>query len=159
MPNQHPFKRMLQNIGHVAPKPQNCPIIRLTSLPPFICLSVLASLLLLIGLTTQAQDSSNQQDQLSSRQSGFLSDYSKLQPDPKNANLLVYRKDPEVLKNYHKLILSPVIVYLLPEAARRGIDPEQLQKLAQSFTDAFSDELTKSGHYEIKTLAGTVAWR
>ena len=107
MHNQHPYSRMLQNIKHVAPKPQNCRITRLISLPPFICLSVLASLLLLIGLTTQAQDSSNQQDQLSSRQSGFLSDYSKLQPDPKNANLLVYRKDPEVLKNYPQVHPQP----------------------------------------------------
>ena len=154
MHNQHPYRRMFQNIGHVAPKPQNYSITRPIWLPPFICLSVLASLLLLIGLTTQAQDSSNQQDQLSSRQSGFLSDYSKLQPDPKNANLLVYRKDPNVLKNSHKFILDPVIVYLLPAAAQRGIDPEQLEKLTRTFTDAIRDELTKSGHYEIVTEPG-----
>ena len=154
MHNLHPYRRMLQDVEHVAPKPQNCPMTCLTSLPRFICLSVLASLLLLIGSTTQAQDASNQQDQLSSKQSGFLSDYSKLEPDPKNANLLVYRKHPDVLKNSQKFILNPVIVYLLPEAAQRGIDPEQLDKLARTFTDAIRDELSKSGHYEIVTEPG-----
>ena len=154
MHNQHPSRRMRQNIERVAPKPQKSPITRLISLPSFIGLSVLASLLLLIGLTTRAQDSSNQQDQLSGKQSGFLSDYSKLQPDPKNANLLVYKKDPAVLKNSHKFILDPVIVYLLPEAAQRGIDAEQLAKLCRTFEDAIRDELTKSGHYEIVTKPG-----
>jgi hypothetical protein len=145
---------MLQNIEHITPKPQSCPITRLTSLPQFICLSVVASLLLLIGPTTHGQDASNQEDQLSSRQSGFLSDYSKLQPDPKNGNLLVYWKDPDILKKSHQFILNPVIVYLLPRAEERGIDPEQLDKLARTFTDALRDELTKSGHYEIVTKPG-----
>ena len=47
-----------------------------------------------------------------------------------------------------------MIVYLLPEAAQRGIDPEQLEKLTRTFTDAISDELTKSGQYEIVTEPG-----
>jgi hypothetical protein len=154
MRNQHLSGRMLQNIEPVAPKPQSCPIAPRTSLSQFVCLSVLASLVLLIGSTSQGQDSSDQQDQLSNRQSGFLSDYSKLQPDPKNANLLVYKKEPDVLKNSHKFMLNPVIVYLLPQAEQRGIDPDQLDKVAHTFTEALRDELTKSGHYEIVTKPG-----
>jgi len=151
---QHLSRRMLQNIEPVSPKQQNCLITRLTSLSQFIYLSVLASSLLLIGPIAQGQDSPDQQDQLSNRQSGFLSDYSKLQPDPKNANLLVYWKDPGVLKNSHQFILSPVTVYLLPQAEQRGIDPEQLAKLARNFTEAIRDELAKSGRYEIVTKPG-----
>jgi hypothetical protein len=154
MHNRNPYRRVLQNRQPVVPKPQHYAITRLTSLPPFICLSVLAGVLLLIGSTTKAQDSSDQQGQLSSKQSGFLTDYSKLGPDPKNANLLVYRKNPDVLKNSHKFILNPAIVYLLPEAAQRGIDPEQLEKLTRTLTDAIHDELTKSGHYEVVTNPG-----
>jgi Protein of unknown function (DUF3313) len=154
MHNQHFSRRMQQTIERVTPKPQTCPITRLTSLSGFICLSVLASSLLLIGPTTQGQDSSDQQDQLSSKQSGFLSDYSKLEPDPKNTNLLIYWKNPDVLKNSSKFILEPVIVYLLPQAEERGIDPEQLEKLARTFDDALRDELTKSGRYQIVTKPG-----
>jgi hypothetical protein len=145
--------KMLQNSEPVVPKPPNRRITPWTSLSQLICLSLLASSLVM-GPTTRAQDSSKEQGQLSSEQSGFLSDYSKLEPDPKNPNLLVYWKDKGVLKNSHKFMLEPVTVYLLPQAQQRGIDPEQLDKLARSFTEALRDELTKSGRYEIVTKPG-----
>lgn len=154
MNNQHLSRRMLQTIECATPKLRKCPVFRLISLSQFISLSVLASSLLLIGPTTQGQDSSNQQDQLSGKQSGFLSDYSQLVPDPKNANLLVYWKDQNALGKPSKFILEPVTVYLLPEAEQRGIDPEQLEKLTRTFTKALTDELTKSGRYELVTEPG-----
>jgi len=43
---------------------------------------------------------------------------------------------------------------LLPKAAGRGIDPDDLEKLAQYFQKAVTDELTKSGRYEIVTTPG-----
>jgi Protein of unknown function (DUF3313) len=153
MHNQHFSGGMQQTVEDVTPKPKTCPITRLTALSGVICLSALASLLL-IGPTTQGQDSSNQQDQLSSKQSGFISDYSKLQPDPKKGDLLIHWKNSEVLKNSRKFILNPVIVYLLPEAEKRGIDPEQLEKLARTFDDSLRDELTKSGRYQLVTEPG-----
>src|SRR5277367_3194043 len=114
---------------------QNSRIIGRTSLSRFASLSLLATTLLLIGLTTQAQDMSKQDDQLLSQQSGFLGDlYAKLQPDPQNSDLLTYWKNPDVLKDSNKFILDPVIVYLIPQAQQRGIDPEQLAKLTQYFT-------------------------
>jgi hypothetical protein len=154
MNNQSPSKRMLQNIERGFPQPQKCWGTRGTSLVEFLCLSLLAISLLLIGLTAQAQASSKQQDQPSSQESGFLGDYSKLQPDPKNPDLLIYWKDKSVLKHSSKFILEPVTVYLLPEAQQRGIDPEDLAMLARYFTKAVTDELTKSGRYEIVTEAG-----
>jgi hypothetical protein len=155
MRDQHPFARMLQNIGRVAFQSRNCCVTGGTSLPRFVfCLSLLASSVLLIGLTAQAQDMSKQQDQLLSQESGFLGDYySKFQPDPNNPDLLIYWRNKDVLKNSNKFILNPVIVYLLPEAQQRGIDPEQLAKLTQYFTKAISSEL-KSGHYELVTKPG-----
>jgi hypothetical protein len=126
---------------------------RRISLSQLVCLSLLGSSLLLLSLITHAQDSSKEQ---ASQGSGFLGDYySKLQPDPKDSDLLIYRKGDEVvLKNYTKFILDPVTVYLLPEAQQRGIDPEQLEKLAKYFTQAISDELTKSGSYQVVTEPG-----
>jgi hypothetical protein len=142
---QDPSRKMLQHAKRVAP---------MTSLSRFIWLSLLAGSLLCMGLTSQAQDSAKQQEQLASKESGFLVDYSKLQPDPKNADLLVYWKSEDALKNSNKFIIDPVIVYLLPKAQQRGIDPEDLAKLTRYFTKAITDELTGSGRYEIVTEPG-----
>jgi Protein of unknown function (DUF3313) len=120
-----------------------------------VCLSLLISSLVFFGLTTRAQETSKEQEDISKNASGFLDDYySKLQPDSKGADLLIYWKNDDVLKNSSKFILDPVIVYLLPEAQARGIDPEQLEKLTQYFTNAIKTELTKSGQYQIVTEPG-----
>jgi hypothetical protein len=126
-------------------------VTRGTSLSQLVPLCLLASFLLLSGLTMQAQDSPKKD--VSTRQSGFLGDYSKLQVDAKNADLLVYWKNQDVLKNAGKFMLEPVTVYLLPEATQRGFDPEDLAKLTRTFAKAITDELT-SGHYEIVTTPG-----
>jgi hypothetical protein len=144
----------LQGAEPVAVQLQNCRGTRRTFVSRLVYLSLPAGLLLLIGLSMQAQDSSKAQEKVVKQESGFLGDYSKLQPDPKNADLLTYWKDPDVLKNSSKFILEPVTVYLLPEAQHRGIDPEQLAKLAQYFTKAITDELTKSGRYQVVTEPG-----
>jgi Protein of unknown function (DUF3313) len=154
MHDQHPSMKMTKDVQRVTSQPRNWLVAPGTLLLQLICLSFLSSSLLLIGLTVQAQGSAKQQDKISSRQSGFLGDYSKLQPDPQDPDLLIYRESPDVLKNSSKFILDPVIVYLLPEAQQRGIDPEDLAKLAQYFSKAITDELTKSGRYEIVTDPG-----
>src|SRR5271155_2102654 len=140
MHDQHPSKRIMRDVQRVTPG---------TPLSHFIFLSLLAISLLLLGLTAQAQDSAKQQEKIASERSGFLGDYSKLQPDPKNPDLLIYWENPDVLKNSSKFILEPIIVYLLPKSAQRGIDPEDLAKLTEYFSKAITEELTKSGHYEI----------
>jgi hypothetical protein len=119
----------------------------------FIFLGALASLLLLMGLPTRAQDLSKKQDQILARQSGFLTNYARLQPDPKNPDLLIYWKNKDLLKTATKFIVDPVMVYLLPEADQRGINAADLDKLAQTFTQAIKDELT-AGQYEVVTEPG-----
>jgi hypothetical protein len=90
MHNQRRLKGMLQKIERVAPQLQDGPITHGTSLWRFLCLSLLASSLLLMGLSMRAQDLSKKQEQLLSQQSGFLDDYSKLQPDSKDPGLLIH---------------------------------------------------------------------
>lgn len=149
MHKRPPSRSIQKNIEPVALRPQNCRLTRGTSLSQFAFLSLLVSSLVFVGLTTRAQDSSKEKD------SGFLGDYySKLQPDPNNSDLLTYWKNKDVLKSSSKFILDPVTVYLLPEAQQRGIDPEQLAQLAQYFTRAIKEELTKSGRYELMTKTG-----
>jgi hypothetical protein len=117
-------------------------------------LSLLIICALVIVVAVQAQDSAKPQAPDSREVSGFLGDYSALVPDAKNGDLLLYEKDPSVLHKYNKFILNPVTIYLLPAAAARGIDADDLERLAQNFQKAVSDELTKSGRYQIVTTPG-----
>jgi len=68
--------------------------------------------------------------------------------------LLIYWKNEDVLKNYNKFVLYPVIVYLLPKAQQRGFDPEDLAKLTRYYTKAITDELNGYGRYQIVTEPG-----
>jgi hypothetical protein len=144
MRNELPATLILDN--PVAPQTQNRFVIPATSNWRFALLSLFATCVFLVGLAVRGQESRPV--------SGFLGDYSKLVPDAKNGDLLVYEKDPNVLKKYNKFIFDPITIYLLPEARDRGIDPDDLERLAQYFHDAVTDELKKSGRYEIVTTPG-----
>ena len=125
-----------------------------TSFWKLTTLSVLASSVLLIGISGRAQDSEKKQTAGSRPVSGFFGDYSSLAPDPKNSGLLLYEKDRSAMKKYDKFIINPITIYLLPEARDRGIDPDDLERLAKYFHDALADELTKSGRYQVVTAPG-----
>lgn len=127
---------------------------RATSLRQSACLGLLTICSLVVGITVKAQDEAKQQAAGSREVSGFLGDYSGLAPDPKNGDLLLYEKDRSSLKKYNKFIFDPVTIYLLPEARDRGIDADDLERLAQYFHDAVTDELKKSGRYEIVDTPG-----
>jgi Protein of unknown function (DUF3313) len=124
------------------------------SLSHLFWLSLLCGSLLLVSVMTPAQDSAKQQEPPSRKVSGFLDDYSGLYPDPKNGDLLIYEKNKDVLKTYHKFMIEPITVYLLPEAEDRGIDPDDLDRLARYFADAITDELLDSDRYEVVTEPG-----
>jgi hypothetical protein len=96
MHSQESSRRIQQNIDCITRQPQKSRIERGTSLRKFIYPSLLAGSMLLVGFTalaTLGQDLSKQQSQILSQQSGFLSNYSELQPDPKNPDLLIYWKN------------------------------------------------------------------
>jgi hypothetical protein len=163
MHNRRGTRTMLSNNTGIAPQPQNYRATRATLLSHHAFLSLLTICVLAVGLSVRAQDSSNQQQPQDSMKqqaadsrevSGFLGDYSGLVPDAKNGDLLLYEKDTNVLRKYDKFIFDPVTIYLLPEAEGRGIDPDDLERLAQYFEKAVTDELTKSGRYQIVTTPG-----
>lgn len=83
-----------------------------------------------------------------------MGDYSGLVPDARNGDLLLYVRAGSDLRKYNKVIFEPVTIYLLPQAQDRGIDPYDLERLAEYFHQAVTDELAKSGHYEIVTTPG-----
>jgi hypothetical protein len=120
--------------------------IRTTPYWQFVLVSLLAICILVVSFKVRAQEARPV--------SGFLGDYSKLVPDAKNGDLLLYEKDASALKKYNKFIFNPITIYLLPEARDRGIDPDDLERLAKYFHDAVTDELAKSGRYQIVTEPG-----
>lgn len=138
----------------VVPQPLHRQVTRARPFFYVAFLSLLTFCVLLIAFTLEAQDSTKQTTTVSRPVSGFLGDYSGLVPDPKNGDLLLYEKDKSLLARYNKFLLNPVTIYLLPEARNRGIDPDDLERLAKYFRDAVADELTKSGRYEIVTTPG-----
>jgi hypothetical protein len=148
MHKEHPAMNARNN--RVAPQRQNR---RVTRGMAFVSLSLLASSLFVSSFTMRAQDSAKEQED-SRKASGFLGDYSGLVPDAKNGDLLIYEKDASVLGRYNKFIFDPITVYLLPEARDRGIDADDLDRLAKYFHDAVTDELAKSGRYQIVTTPG-----
>lgn len=87
-------------------------------------------------------------------ESGFLGDeYAKLVPDPGNGDWLIYFRTPDVLRSSNTFRVAPVRVYLLDEAQRRDIPPEQLQKLSDYFTQAIKDQLAEA-HYQLVDAPG-----
>jgi hypothetical protein len=154
MSNQGPSIAVLRKSRCIAPKPYIRQAAWRLSVSHLVWLTLLTSSLLLISSMTQAQDSAKEQESPSKKVSGFLGDYSGLYPDPKNGDLLIYEKDKDVLKTHRKFLLEPVTVYLLPEAADRGIDPDDLDRLARYLFDAVTDELLTSDRYEVVTEPG-----
>jgi Protein of unknown function (DUF3313) len=145
---------ILQSNELVAPRSQRSQMSRAKPLSQLALLSWVTIWVILFGFTARAQDSAKQQAAASKEVSGFLGDYSGLTPDPKNGDLLLYEKDRDAMKKYNKFIFDPITIYLLPEARDRGIDADDLERLAQYFHDAVTDELKKSGRYEIVTTPG-----
>ena len=132
---------------------------RMSRTMSFTLLSLLTICLFATAFTLSAQDSAQKRAPDSREVTGFLGDYSSLAPDPKNGDLLLYEKDGSVLKQYNKFIFDPITIFLLPAAEDRGIDPDDLERLAERFHDAVTDELAKSGRYEIVTSPGPgVLW-
>ncbi len=65
--------------------------------------------------------------------SGFLRDYSKLEPVPGEPQMLYYEKPNVEWKKYTKLLLDPAMVYYSPETKDRHIHPDELKKLTDYF--------------------------
>lgn len=84
-------------------------------------------------------------------ESGFLSDYSKLQEI--DENYLIYSEGRT--SDYSKFIVDPVIMlYKHPEGEEPEFTDEELEELKTYFHDQVTEELTKDGGYQIVTAAG-----
>ncbi len=73
--------------------------------------------------------------------SGFLSDYSKLQPVAENSRAMRYMNPQADFKKYNKLLLERIMVVLKDDAEYKAIDPDQLKALTDYFREAIVREL------------------
>lgn len=86
------------------------------------------------------------------QQSGFLSDYSKLQPGPKGGAALVYIKPEVNWASYNKVIIEPAVVWYSEHADYKGIKPIELMALTDYFNEAIVKNL--EGAYSIVGTPG-----
>jgi uncharacterized protein DUF3313 len=84
---------------------------------------------------------------------GFLSDYSKLQKNPRHEGSQVYFNPEMSVKNYSRFIVNPVQVRLSHLGTHRVADSGKLQEMSQYTHQQFVAALQKGG-YEVVTSPG-----
>ena len=73
--------------------------------------------------------------------SGFLSDYSKLAPDPDGSGAEEYINPAADPKKYHKILLDKIMVSLKDNEEYKAVDPDALKTLTDYFHDAIVKEV------------------
>lgn len=90
--------------------------------------------------------------------SGFLSDYSMLEPGDDTQAVLVYRNPQLNAAAYDKILLEPIVVFYHQDAEYKGIHPDELKELTDYFTQELRTAL--SGYTLVDSAApGTLRFR
>ena len=76
--------------------------------------------------------------------SGFLDDYSGLKADPDRSGAMVYRKDGVSLGAYDKIVISPIEIWYSPKTKYKGISPDEMKVLADTFASIIKRVLGKN---------------
>lgn len=84
---------------------------------------------------------------------GFLSDYSKLEKNPKYAGSKTYFNPDTPVKNYSRFIVNPVQIRLSSLGKNRRTDPDKLQEISQYTHQQFVSAL-QNGGYQVVTSPG-----
>ncbi len=75
------------------------------------------------------------------RPSGFLGNYNGLKPDPADDSLLWFEVDDFNWLEYRGVMLDSLVIFLAPKAENRQIETDQIQALADYFSEAVKAEL------------------
>lgn len=73
--------------------------------------------------------------------SGFLEDYPTFEPDADQKGAMVYRKPGVDLKSYTKIMIDPIEIWVAADSKYKGIKPDDVKILADTFRQAFVDAL------------------
>ncbi|HEX2831297.1 MAG TPA: DUF3313 domain-containing protein [Burkholderiales bacterium] len=84
--------------------------------------------------------------------SGFLGDYSKLKPAPDREGVVSYVDPSAKIGGYNKILLRPAEVYISPSTSYKGVQPDALKRMTDTFLGSFRKALTPG--YEIVTAPG-----
>jgi len=84
--------------------------------------------------------------------SGFLSDYSKLQPAKDREGVWNSIDKTADFSGYTKIMFTPVEVYLIPNPDYKGLQPDVLKQMTDNFLDSFKRALTPA--YQIVSEPG-----
>ena len=98
-----------------------------------------------------AVSSSGWAQQGSPEPSGFLDPYPSLTPVDDDTGALMWRK-ATLDKKYFRLMIDQPEIFLHPESKYKGIKPDEMKVLADSFRDAFATKIIDT--YEVVNEAG-----
>lgn len=73
--------------------------------------------------------------------SGFLRDYSMLQPDPDGSGAMRYLNPGNSMNKYNKIMLEKIVISLKSDAEYKAIDPDEMKMLTDYFREAIKKEL------------------
>lgn len=82
------------------------------------------------------------QDDSARQYSGFLKDYSKLQPAKDREGVMIYINKMADYSGYTKIMFEPVQVYVTPNPDYKGEQPEVLKRMTGGFLDSIRAALT-----------------
>lgn len=91
--------------------------------------------------------------------SGFLQDYSLLEPGADDQASLVYWNSYADFSAYDKVMIDPVTVWLAAGSSLKDVEPDERQKLANEFHAALYKELSKSFTVVTEPNPGTMRVR
>ena len=91
-------------------------------------------------------------------ESGFLSDYSKLEPVEGSESFLRYIAPDDVIGKYNAILVEPVTVHFYDKETARKFKPKDVEHLEQVLYDDVKTELEKAG-FTLVTQPGPGAAR
>lgn len=92
------------------------------------------------------------EDNPATQNSGFLKDYSQLQPAKDREGVRIFINKTADYSAYTKIMFEPVQVYLTPNPDYKGVQPDALKRMTDGFLDSFRGALTPS--YQLVHEAG-----
>jgi hypothetical protein len=114
------------------------------------CLIILPVLFLLLAGCASTNGKAEQDE--GPKYTGFLSDYSQLQPVGNGSEAMRYINPQADLKKYKKVLVERIIVWLKDDTAYKGFDPDEMKALTDYFHEAIVREL--SSEYPVVTEPG-----
>ena len=85
----------------------------------------------------------------SEQHSGFLEDYSGLEPDTEREGAMIWIKDGADLSAFDKIAIDAIEIWYAPDAEHKGIDPDKLKV----FTDKFREKITEAMEPEFPVVS------